>query len=132
MKKENIYVSNLKKVLKESDQKEVYFITVNNIVYVLKIRNVTPYDVYEYYDSDDSEFINMINNSIVLDSQRIVREIEMSKKCPILPQLKLLSDLKIVKIDGEYFLYYIEEKFEGETLRYKEKYTLKQVNDFLL
>ena len=132
LKEQGIIISSYKKTLKKSGQKEVYYITVDNIEYILKIINVTPYAIYDEYDYDDPELADAIKKGVLYLSQRTIKEIEMSKKCHILPQMKLIDSLKLKKIDGEYFIYYIEEKFEGESFKYSKDYTLRQVNDFLI
>lgn len=132
LKEQGIIISSYKKTLKKSGQKEVYYITVDNIEYILKIINVTPYAIYDEYDYDDPELADAIKKGVLYLSQRTIKEIEMSKKCHILPQIKLIDSLKLKEIDGEYFIYYIEEKFEGESFKYSKDYTLRQVNDFLI
>lgn len=132
LKSDGISVTNSKRTLKKSGQKEVYYIIVDNVEYILKIINVTPYAIYDEYDYDDPELPTAIKNGVLLLSQRTIKEIEMAKKCPILPQMKLMEKLRLKKINDEYYIYYIEEKIEGETLKYKKNYTLMEINDFLL
>ena len=130
--KSGIHVSDYKKAAKKSGQKKVYYITVDGVQYVLKIIDVTPYAIYNEYDNDDPELDSAIHQGVLYLSQRTIQEIEMSKKCNILPQMRLMEHLKLLKIDDEYFIYYIEEKVEGEPLKYSDSYSLSQINDILL
>lgn len=128
----NINISKYKRTPKKSGQKEVYFITVSDKEYVLKIINVTPYAIYNEFDDDDPELQKAVEQGVLYLSQRTILEIEMSKKCNILPQMKLMEQLKLLKVEDEYYLYYIEEKFDGSSLKYSDNYTLEQVNEFIL
>ena len=130
LEKNNIYVTNCKRA-KKSGQKEVYFIEVNGNSYVLKISNVTPYYTYDDY-GDDPEIEIAIEQNIMQSSARIIQEVKMAKECNILPQLQLLDSLKLLNYDDKYYLYYIEERFEGDSLKYAEKYKLSEINEFLL
>lgn len=128
----NINISKYKRTPKKSGQKEVYFITVSDKEYVLKIINVTPYAIYNEFDDDDPELQKAVEQGVLYLSQRTILEIEMSKKCNILPQMKLMEQLKLLKVEDEYYLYYIEKKFDGSSLKYSDNYTLEQVNEFIL
>ena len=86
-----ITVNKVKRLLRDSGQKKVYFITVDNIEYVCKVVNVTPYDVYDTFDISNSYDIDKIDKDILDEiisrinsaCKRINTEIKMSKACPI-------------------------------------------------
>lgn len=136
-----INVSKVKMLRKDSGQKKVYFITVDNIEYACKVVDVTPYDVYENFDlsnnynpeSIDKSILSEIFARINSECKRINTEIKMNKACSNLPQLKFFETINYVFVNSYYWVaYYIEEKFEGSSLKYKDNYSDDEVLDFIL
>lgn len=113
--------------LKVKDEKE----------YLLKIVDVTPETMEiggEIYNVDDGYIKNEILEDIIFQSSRVYNEIEMSKKCSNLPQLRAIKDDKYYEyyiFPNKAYMYYIEEKFPGTSLKYKTRYTLVEVIDFI-
>lgn len=137
----NINVSNVKMLRKDSGQKKVYFIIVDNIEYVCKVVDVTPYDVYDNYDIFSNYNIDNIDKKILeeifarinSECKRINTEIKMNKACSNLPQLKFFEKINYIFVNNYYWVaYYIEEKFEGSSLQYKNSYSDNEVLDFIL
>ena len=57
----------------------------------------------------------------------------MNKACSNLPQLKFFETINYVFVNSYYWVaYYIEEKFEGSSLQYKDNYSDNEVLDFIL
>lgn len=123
-------VKEYRKVGKPSGQKKVYFINVDEIEYVLKIVNVTPNIALEGA-YEEGEINSEIKYEVERLSKRTVKEIKMGKECRNLPQLKLLSELQLIQIESMYYIYYIEEKKEGEPLEYVKEYTFYEIIDFI-
>lgn len=130
------YKFTITKELKDTGQKKVYFISINGVEYALKIINVLKLFEAECIDDlDDNEleqFIKCTNHFVI----RASNEIQMSKQCSNLPQLKLLDNYRKVLIDVDkniYTIYYIEEKINGTTFRYKPnyEYTISEIIDFI-
>lgn len=119
-----------------SGQKKVFFITVNDVEYVFKMIEVTPV-IEQEYEGNVSEisFLSIQKKEALNEKiERVKRELEMAKKCPILPQLKLLDGYRIYEEEGEFYLFYIEEKFEGITLKqycYNHMLSIEEVLDFI-
>ncbi len=141
LKEKGINVDKVKRLPKDSGQKKVYFITVDNIEYACKVVNVTPYDVYDYFDISDSYDIDKIDKSILeeivswinSECKRINTEIKMSKACSNLPQLRFFDSINYVFVNNYFWVaYYIEEKFKGSSLKYKSNYSDNEVLDFIL
>ena len=120
-----------------SGQKRVFFIKVDNEEYVFKMVNVTPIEIDDELkeNNDSSDDIQKEKELIVNEkTERIKKELEMAKRVSILPQLKLLDQYKIYVDDDEYYLYYIEEKFQGVALSdlyKKSKFTIDEVISFI-
>ena len=136
-----INASKVKMLRKDSGQKKVYFITVDDIEYACKVVDVTPYDVYDNFDisnnysleSIDKSILNEIFTRINSECKRINTEIKMNKACSNLPQLKFFETINYVFVNSYYWVtYYIEEKFEGSSLQYKDNYTDDEVLNFIL
>lgn len=136
-----INVKSVRKLNKDSGQKKVYFITVDNIEYACKVVDVTPYEVYENYEISDNFKIEKIDKNILqeifttieLECKRINTEIKMNKACSNLPQLKFFDSINYIFVNNYFWAaYYIEEKFAGSSLKYKETYTEDEVLDFIL
>ena len=136
-----INVSKVKMLRKDSGQKKVYFIRVDDIEYVCKVVDVTPYDVYDNFDISnnynfegiDRNILNEIFTRINSECKRINTEIKMNKACLNLPQLKFFETINYVFVNSYYWVaYYIEEKFEGSSLQYKDNYSDNEVLDFIL
>lgn len=132
LKSNDIIVDKYKKNNIKTGQKEVFFIEVNNIEYVLKIINVTPYYIYDDYAEDDPEFKKAVKEGISLLSSRANLEIRMAKECKNLPQMKFFDKPQLLQMMEEYYLFYIEEKVEGMPFRYSKKYNINEINDFLV
>lgn len=103
--------------------------------------DVTPYDVYDNFDisnnysleSIDKSILNEIFARINSECKRINTEIKMNKACSNLPQLKFFETINYVFVNSYYWVtYYIEEKFEGSSLQYKDNYTDDEVLNFIL
>lgn len=136
-----INVSKVKMLRKDSGQKKVYFIRVDDIEYACKVVDVTPYDVYDNFDISnnynlegiDRNILNEIFTRINSECKRINTEIKMNKACSNLPQLKFFETINYVFVNSYYWVaYYIEEKFEGSSLQYKDNYSDNEVLDFIL
>lgn len=136
-----INVSKVKMLRKDSGQKKVYFIRVDDIEYACKVVDVTPYDVYDNFDISnnynlegiDRNILNEIFTRINSECKRINTEIKMNKACSNLPQLKFFETINYVFVNSYYWVaYYIEEKFEGSSLQYKNNYSDNEVLDFIL
>lgn len=136
-----INVSKVKMLRKDSGQKKVYFIRVDDIEYACKVVDVTPYDVYDNFDisnnynfeGNDKNILNEIFTRINSECKRINTEIKMNKACSNLPQLKFFETINYVFVNSYYWVaYYIEEKFEGSSLQYKDSYSDNEVLDFIL
>lgn len=118
LESKNIFITHITRA-SESGQKKVFFITIDGKEYVFKMINVTPIELEnDLGDIDYGELDNIEDEKIIIDEKvlRIKNELKMAKGVPILPQLKILDDYNIYKDEDECYLYYIEEKFEGETL----------------
>ena len=98
---------------------------------VLKIVDVTPEEMM--LENKNKEINEAIKLEIISLSQRIFNELEMSKKCPNLPQIRMIqSDFyRYIIFKDKAFMYYIEEKIEGNMLSYKDEYTIEEVVDFI-
>lgn len=98
--------------------------------YILKIVDVTPEIMQE---EPIEEITDEIKNQIMFMSVRTFNEIEMSKKCPNLPQLRNINDhlFEYIIYENSAYLFYIEEKIPGTMFKYKENYTLVEVISFL-
>lgn len=130
IKKKGHIISRYAKIGKKSGQKVVYFINVDNIEYVLKIVNVTPNIAIE--GALDNDEINLIiKDEVEKLSKRTAKEIKMGKECENLPQLKLLDDMETIQIGAMYYIYYIEEKVEGNSLEYTKDYSFYEMIDFI-
>jgi len=102
-----------------SGQKKVFFITVDGKEYVFKMVNITPIEMDDELEEncDLSDEIRNEKQLIVNEKmERIKNELQMAKNVSILPQLQLINQYKIYVDDDEYYLYYIEEKFDGSPL----------------
>lgn len=136
-----VNVDKVRMLRKDSGQKKVYFITVDNIEYACKVVDVTPYDVYENYDISDNYQIDKIDKNILAEiftriaseCKRINTEIKMNKACSNLPQLKFFDSINYIFVNNYFWIaYYVEEKFQGDSLKYKNEYTDNEVLDFIL
>lgn len=120
-----------------SGQKKVFFITVDGKEYVFKMIDVTPVELENALeDNDYAKFDNEVDEKIIIDEKvlRIKKELKMAKNVPLLPQLRILDDYNIYRDEDECYLYYIEEKIEGETLSQlykKQEFSLDQTIDFI-
>lgn len=133
---EGIATTHIKKA-NVSGQKKVFFINVDGIEYVFKMVNITPIEVddefeenYDFPDDIKKEKQLIVNEK----TARIKNELQMAKNVSILPQLKLIDQYKIFVDDDEYYLYYIEEKFDGVPLSnlYKRStFSINEVIDFI-
>lgn len=102
---------------------------------ILKFVDVSPYIAYQRYawnEFSDSELEQEKAYEIDANSKRIIRELEASKKCAILPQLKILDDFQMYIKENYHFIYYFETKFEGQTLDKSELYQKEQDIDVVL
>lgn len=133
LKKSNIIINSYKKINVPSGQnKTIVFISIEgDKEYVLKIVDVTPEEMM--LDDENDEIKDEIKCEIIALSKRIFNELEMSKKCPNLPQLKLIDDswYKYIIFKDKAFMFYIEEKVDGKTLSYKDEYTIEETLDFI-
>lgn len=136
----DINVSKINMLRKDSGQKKVYFITVDGVEYACKVVDVTPYDVYDNFDVSNNYSLESIEESILneifarinSECRRINTEIKMNKACSNLPQLKFFETINYVFVNNYYWIaYYIEEKFEGSSLQYKNNYSDNEVLDFI-
>ena len=136
-----IKVDKVKRLPKDSGQKKVYFITVDNIEYACKVVNVTPYDVYDNFEISNSYDITKIDKNILdeivsrinSECKRINTEIKMNKACSNLPQLQFFDSISYIFVNNYFWIaYYIEEKFKGSSLKYKSHYSDNEVLDFIL
>ena len=132
LKNNNIDITSSKRLRVPSGQgKTVVCISIKDEKdYILKIVDVTP----EIMKEEPIEEINEeIRNQIMYMSIRTFNEIEMSKKCPNLPQLRNIGNhlFQYLIYDNSAYLYYIEEKVEGTMFRYKDTYTITEVISFL-
>lgn len=120
-----------------SGQKKVFFITIGTDDYVFKMIDITPNELIDEYDGNISEFDEYQEDKNYILQEKITRiknELNMAKKCKILPQLKLLDDYKTYEEDDGIYLYFIEERFKGLTLEsfYKHRdFNINQVLDFI-
>ena len=136
-----IKVTSVKKLSKDSGQKKVYFITVDGKEYVCKTVDVTPYEVYDTFNISsnyeieklDSKILEEIFGRIKEQCKRINTEIKMNKACPNLPQLKFFDEIRYIFINNYFWIaYYIEEKFEGTNLCYNNNCSDEEILDFVL
>ncbi|WP_106496263.1 protein kinase domain-containing protein [Lentibacillus sp. Marseille-P4043] len=126
--------------LPRSGQRQVFEVEFNTKrSSMLKFVDVSSYYTYqrlEWNDLSDTEFEHEKEYEIEARSKRIIRELEASKKCPILPQLEILDGYQIFTTGNYNFIYYFETKFEGKTLDKSDLYQSQQdintVVEFLL
>lgn len=129
-------LSHIKKA-RDSGQKKVFFITIDSQEYVFKMVNITPNELDDEFGDNDETDDDIDNEKLLIVREkrtRIENELQMAKNVSILPQLKLLDNYDIYVDDDEYYLYYIEEKFEGDTLSdlYKHSFfSVDKVVDFI-
>lgn len=135
LESEGIYPSKITKA-DASGQKKVFYITVNNENYVLKLIDITPLEIDEEdlsneYFEELKEEKKLVNNEKII---RLKKELQMAKNVPILPQLKLIDNYKEYNDDGEIIIYYIEERYEGDPLSKcykKDKFSFDETIDFI-
>lgn len=140
LKKEKITVNKIKPLYKDTGQKQVFFITINDKEYVCKVIDVTPYETYEKFELSTVQDIENLDEFELADATkeiefrcgRINTEIKMSKTCSNLPQLVFFKELHYTRINTFWLAYYIEEKVEGDPLTYKQSYCFEEVIEFLL
>ena len=132
LKNNGINITNYKKLNVPSGQgKTIVSISIKDEKeYILKIVDVTPEIMQE---EPIEEITAEIKNQIMFMSIRTFNEIEMSKKCPNLPQLRTIADhlFEYIIYENSAYLFYIEEKIPGTMFKYKENYTLVEVISFL-
>lgn len=122
----------------KSGQKQVFEIKINEVNYILKIFDITPYSIHNQFYIDKDEVTisksQLIEEQIQLILTRIHRELAISKLCPIFPKLIILDSAQRFKIDDYHFLFYIEEKVQGlnfaEALQ-TQHFSIHEVIDFI-
>lgn len=133
LKQDNIDILKYERANVASGQQKiiVYLSIKNEGEYVLKIVDVTP----EIMLQDSNVIIDdSVKKEIIYMSVRTFNEIEMSKKCQNLPQLRPITDdenFKYLIFENKAYLYYIEKRIEGNMLRYKDNYTIHEVVSFI-
>lgn len=122
--------------LPKSGQRQVFEVTFNNgNSSILKFVDISPYHTIQrltWNELSEIEFEQECKYEIEARSKRIVRELEASKKCAILPQLEILSNYQIFKKNNYQFIFYCETKFEGHTLDKSELYQTDQGVDTII
>ncbi|MFY2157741.1 protein kinase domain-containing protein [Cytobacillus firmus] len=96
---------------------------------ILKFVDVSPYHTQQRFEWNElslDELEQEKQYEIEANSKRIVRELQASKKCSILPQLEIIEEYQIYIKDSYHFIYYFETKFEGQTLNKSEVYQHEQ------
>lgn len=96
---------------------------------ILKFVDVSPYHTHQRLEWNELSLDDLEQEKkyeIEANSKRIVRELQASKKCPILPQLEIIEDYQTYIKDPYHFIYYFETKFEGQTLNNSELYHQEQ------
>ena len=133
LKQDNIIILKYERAnVPSGQQKTIVYLTIENEgEYVLKIVDVTPEIMLE-----DSNIIidDSVKQEIVYMSVRTFNEIEMSKKCSNLPQLRPISldkNFKYLIFENRAYLYYIEKRVEGSMFRYKDQYSIREVVSFI-
>lgn len=133
IKELNLKITSYSKLNVRSGQnKTIVCITIENEKeYILKIVDVTPEEMM--LENENGEINEAIKLEILSLSQRIFNELEMSKKCPNLPQIRRIGDnfYKYIIFKDKAFMYYIEERIEGTMLSYKDNYTIEEVISFI-
>ncbi|NGP46019.1 protein kinase [Bacillaceae bacterium SIJ1] len=122
--------------LPKSGQRQVFEVVFDSKKdSILKFVDVSPYIAYQRYTWNEfsvSELEQEKVYEIEANSKRIIRELEASKKCAILPQLEILDDYEMYIKENYHFIYYFETKFEGQTLDKSELYQKEQDIDVIL
>lgn len=140
LKDDGINIKDTRILNKSSGQKKVYFIKVDNKNYVCKVIDVTPYDTYENHNITEKSDFKEIDQSIrqeMIDeintkSKRTITEIKMSKSCNILPKICFYTEIQKKLIRNYYhIIYYIEERYKGTPLNYKDEYTVEEILNFI-
>lgn len=120
----------------KSGQRQVFEVTFDSEkTSILKFVDVSPYHAYQRYEWNEfpeSELEHEMAYEIENYSKRVIRELEASKKCAILPQLEILEDYQIYTKENYHFIYYFETKFEGQTLDKSELYRTSQDIDVVV
>lgn len=133
LKKSNLKISSyLKLNVRSGQNKTIVCIRIEEEKeYILKIVDVTPEEMM--LENEEEEINDALKCEIISLSQRIFNELEMSKKCPNLPQIRMIGDsfYKYIIFKDKAFMYYIEEKIEGNMLAYKDNYTIQEVISFI-
>lgn len=133
LKELNLKITSYSKLNVRSGQnKTIVCITIENEKeYILKIVDVTPEEMM--LENENGEINEAIKLEILSLSQRIFNELEMSKKCSNLPQIRMIGDdfYKYIIFKDKAFMYYIEERIEGTMLSYKDNYTIEEVISFI-
>ncbi len=135
LQKNNINANSIIK-LPRSGQRQVFEITFNTgNSSMLKFIDISPYwtfESFEWNEVTEDELEEECKFEIEARSKRIIRELEASKRCPILPQLEIFDGFQTV-IKGDYrFIFYFETKFEGDTLNNSEIYKNDQDIDMVI
>ncbi|GAB6619843.1 protein kinase domain-containing protein [Bacillus cereus] len=122
--------------LPRSGQRQVFEVTFSTgNLSMLKFVDVSPYVTCEklkYKQVSESAFEIECNYEIKARSQRLMRELNASKKCSILPQLEILEEPQELIKENYHFIYYFETKFEGDTLKNSELYRETQNIDTII
>ncbi len=133
LKKLNIKINSYERANVRSGQnKTIVYITIDGEKeYVLKIVDVSPEEMM--LEDGNDEINPAIKNEINTLSLRIFKELEMSNKCPNLPQLRPMGDnlYSYIIYKDKAFMYYIEDRIAGNMLTYKAEYTIEEVIDFI-
>lgn len=116
--------------LPRSGQRQVFEVGFNSgATSMLKFVDVSPYNTHqrvEWNELSDVEFEQEKDYEIEARSKRIIRELDASKKCAILPKLEILAEYQVYTKENYHFIYYFETKFEGQTLDKSELYQKEQ------
>ncbi len=116
--------------LPKSGQRQVFEVVFDSgKESILKFVDVSPYIThqrFEWKELSAGELEQEMQYEIEANSKRIIRELEASKKCAILPQLEIIKEYQIYIKESYHFIYYFETKFRGQTLNKSELYRKEQ------
>lgn len=122
--------------LPKSGQRQVFQVALSTgNVSMLKFVDVSPYNTFNrlaFREISASDFESERDYEIEARSKRIIRELNASKKCPILPQLEIFEEHQILIRENYRFIYYFETRFEGDTLNSSELYRSPQNIDAIV
>ncbi|WP_286923203.1 MULTISPECIES: protein kinase domain-containing protein [Lysinibacillus] len=122
--------------LPRSGQRQVFQVALSTgNVSMLKFVDVSPYITFNklaFREISTSDFESERDYEIEAKSKRIIRELNASKKCPILPQLEIFEEHQMLIREDYRFIYYFETRFEGDTLNSSELYRSSQNIDAVI